>query len=103
MKKKSFSSNLLKTHIGQHIQKLAMPKPNLKPTKVEDEFTEFGVMKRALTAAPQPHLEELAKPKDRGDDDGTVEKPLVSKKALKAKPTERILELAKPRIPFTKA
>lgn len=76
---------------------LATAKPTAKTT-VNNEITKFGVVKRALTAAPKPRLEELAKPKERdNDDDGTVEKPLVSKRALKAKPTKRILELAKPR------
>lgn len=65
----------------------------------EVELTDFGVIKRALQAQVKPRTLELAKPKDKGDDDeDDAEKPLVNPKALKAKATPRILELAKPRV-----
>lgn len=66
-------------------------------------MTSFGVVKQALKAQVKPRTLELAKPKEKGDDDDDeVEKPLVNPKALKAKATARILELAQPRRPLEK-
>lgn len=83
---------------AKRILRLAAPKAVPKVPK-EVELTDFGVIKRALQAQVKPRTLELAKPKDKGDDDeDDAEKPLVNPKALKAKATPRILELAKPRV-----
>lgn len=66
------------------------------------DVTEHGVLKRALKAKLKDRTLELAKPKEKADDeDDAEEKPLVNPKALKAKPTPRILKLAEPRLPIT--
>lgn len=82
---------------------LAAPKVSPKDLTEEIETTEFGVIKRALKASVSQRILDLAKPKERGEDDEDAEeKPLVNPKALKAKPTPRILELAQPRQPVAK-
>jgi hypothetical protein len=79
---------------AERLKKLAEPRPRPK-TENKLYYTESGVVKRALKAVSGPRIVELAKPREKEDEDD--EKPLVNPKALKAKPTPRILELAKPR------
>lgn len=82
---------------------LAQAKVAPKIPTDDAEITEFGVLKRALKASVSQRILDLAKPKDKGEDDeDQEERPLVNPKALKAKPTPRILQLAQPRNPVQK-
>jgi hypothetical protein len=80
---------------ADRLKELASAKSRVAPTD-EVDYTEYGVIKRALKAAITPRTVELSKPKT-SEEEEEKERPLVSKSALKAKPTPRIIELAKPR------
>lgn len=85
----------MKFHSAERLKKLATSKP--RPQSFDySQLTESGVVKRALKAKVNERTVELAKPKEKDDEE--EEKPLVNPKALKAKPTPRILELAKHRV-----
>lgn len=59
--------------------------------------THFGILARSLKAHSSQRTLELAKPREKDDDDDEP-RPSVNPKALKAKPSKRVLELAKPRV-----